>query len=72
MSRINVYTEELTDRVEVVTKQNADGVTFTGLRFVLSGEHNGVTFWAPAGRRVDVLSLLKNAVAAYEDYLDLR
>jgi hypothetical protein len=32
--RINVYAEEMTDRVEIVTKQTADGV-FTGVRFYL-------------------------------------
>lgn len=32
--RINIYAEELTDRVEVISK-TVDGVTFTGLRFYL-------------------------------------
>lgn len=32
--RVNVYAEELTDRIEIVTKQTADG-TFTGVRFYL-------------------------------------
>ncbi len=32
--RINIYAEELTDRIEVISKA-VDGVTFTGLRFYL-------------------------------------
>lgn len=32
--RINIYAEEMTDRVEVVSK-TVDGVTFTGIRFYL-------------------------------------
>ena len=32
--RVNVYAEEMTDRVEIV-KKVIDGVTFTGVRFYL-------------------------------------
>ena len=32
--RVNVYAEEITDRIEIVEKKTADG-TFTGLRFYL-------------------------------------
>lgn len=32
--RVNIYAEEITDRVELVTKTNEDG-TFTGIRFYL-------------------------------------
>jgi hypothetical protein len=32
--RVNVYAEEMTDRVEIVTKETKDG-TFTGVRFYL-------------------------------------
>jgi len=32
--RVNVYAEEMTDRIEIVTKSVEDG-TFTGLRFYL-------------------------------------
>lgn len=32
--RVNVYAEEMTDRVEIIEKRTADGV-FTGLRFYL-------------------------------------
>lgn len=32
--RVNVYAEEMTDRVEIISKE-IDGQTFTGLRFYL-------------------------------------
>ena len=32
--RVNVYAEEMTERIEVITKRTEDGV-FTGLRFYL-------------------------------------
>ena len=32
--RVNIYAEEMTDRVEIVEK-TIDGVTFTGLRFYM-------------------------------------
>lgn len=32
--RVNVYAEELTDQVEIITKTNEEG-TFTGVRFYL-------------------------------------
>ena len=32
--RVNIYAEEMTDRVEIV-ERTIDGVTFTGLRFYL-------------------------------------
>jgi hypothetical protein len=33
--RVNVYTEEMTDQVEIISKE-IDGRTFTGLRFYLA------------------------------------
>lgn len=35
MMRVNVYAEEMTERVEIVTK-TIDGQTFTGVRFYLA------------------------------------
>jgi hypothetical protein len=32
--RVNIYAEEMTERIEIVEKQ-ADGQTFTGIRFYL-------------------------------------
>lgn len=60
--RVNVYDEEITDKIEIVEK-TVDGVTFTGIRFYLAfpgpdGEPNffihrpgdddssAVTFWS--------------------------
>lgn len=49
--RVNVYAEEMTDRVEIVHKTRpGDSRTFVGLRFPLSGEHgSAVTIWAEGG-----------------------
>ncbi len=54
--RLNIYSEELTERVEKVTKE-ANGHTFYGLRFYLKSppelhhtaeddDTSAVTFWA--------------------------
>lgn len=50
--RVNVYAEEMTDRIEIITKE-IDGQKFTGLRFYLelpvtvpiqdNGKHIGYT-----------------------------
>ena len=32
--RVNIYAEEMTDRLEIITKTTADGI-FTGVRFYL-------------------------------------
>lgn len=50
--RVNVYAEEMTDRLEIISKE-VDGVVFTGLRFYLElpvsipvtidGKHQGYT-----------------------------
>ena len=32
--RVNIYAEEMTDRIEIITK-NIDGIEFTALRFYL-------------------------------------
>lgn len=57
--RINVYVEELTDEVQIVTKTADTGVTFYGLRIMLKSpdelhhsdeddDRSGITFWVPA------------------------
>lgn len=46
--RVNVYAEEITDRVEIITKQ-INGIKFTGIRFYL---YLPVT--QPLGARGDV------------------
>lgn len=50
--RVNVYAEEITERIEIISKE-VDGQVFTGLRFYLelpvttpivtNGEHHGYT-----------------------------
>jgi hypothetical protein len=46
--RVNVYAEEMTDRIEIIGKE-IDGHTFTGLRFYLElpATVNGVQHRAP-------------------------
>jgi len=46
--RVNVYAEEMTDRVEIIAKQ-IDGHTFTGVRFYLElpATVNGVQHQGP-------------------------
>jgi hypothetical protein len=39
--RVNVYAEELTDRVEIVSKE-IEGVAYTGVRFYPEGHSAGV------------------------------
>lgn len=47
--RVNVYAEEMTDRLEIIAKE-IDGHTFTGLRFYLELP---VTVGGPPGARGD-------------------
>lgn len=70
--RINVYNEELTDEVQVVTtKVTATGRTYIGLRFMLKStdalhhvghddDRSAVTFWVGTGERG--MRLLQNAL----------
>lgn len=53
--RVNVYAEEMTDRIEIISKE-IDGHTFTGLRFYLELPvtlPNGVNFSGPFQHRPD-------------------
>jgi hypothetical protein len=47
--RVNVYAEEMTDRVEIIEKTVADGQKFTGLRFYLElpATVRGITYKGP-------------------------
>jgi hypothetical protein len=56
--RLNVYSEELTNEVELVTKKMEDGRTFYGLRVYLKSppelhatteddDRSAITFWVP-------------------------
>jgi hypothetical protein len=75
MSRFNIYSEELTDRIEKVTKE-ANGNTFYGLRFYLKSppelhhtidddDTSAVTFWANSEDELVDLMDLARAVAGY-------
>lgn len=59
--RVNVYAEELTDGVQLITKTADTGVTFIGIRFVLKSpsdlhhsekddDSSGVTFWVKSSK----------------------
>ena len=60
--RINVYAEEITDRVEVVETTADTGARFIGIRFYLKthpsmvpplhpdDDSSGVTFWVKSGK----------------------
>lgn len=67
--RVNVYAEEMTDRVEIVTKE-ADGQTFTGLRLYLelpvtAGASSAVTFWGKHDLRDVLWKMLAELDAHY-------
>jgi hypothetical protein len=71
MSRFNIYSEELTDRIEKVTKE-ANGGTFYGLRFYLRSppelhhdDTSAMTFWANSEDELVDLMDLARAVAGY-------
>lgn len=61
--RVNVYAEEMTDRIEIISKE-IDGHNLTGLRFY--DDSSAVTFW---GKR-DLRSLLVRALELLEDHYD--
>ena len=78
--RINVYSEELTDEVEVVEKTADTGVTFYGLRIFLKSapelhndvdddDRSAITFWVPATKDGTVLKR-DSALASLLDNLN--
>lgn len=59
--RINVYSQELTDEVQVEEKVSNTGLIYTAVRFILHSSHllhhppkdddrSGITFWLPKSR----------------------
>lgn len=52
--RVNIYAEEITERVELISKE-ADGHTFTGIRFYLElpVTHDGRNISGPFIHRAD-------------------
>ena len=78
--RVNIYAEEMTDRIEIISKE-IDGQTFTGLRFWLAfpdkdgnpqwfmhrpgdDDSSAVTFW---GKR-DLREVLLQALGALDKH----
>ena len=73
--RINIYSEELTDRIEVVEKTSVEGLDFIGLRFYLKtlpdllppnhpdDDTSAVTFWGKAGAD-GLYAMMQKAIAA--------
>ena len=80
--RINVYAEEMTDRIEIIEKE-VEGQTFTGLRFWLAfpgpdgkpqwfmhrpgdDDSSAVTFWGKQDLRANLRKALALLDAHYE------
>lgn len=71
--RVNVYAEEMTDRIEIISK-TIDGHVFTGLRIYLElptfmyrpgdDDSSAVTFW---GKR-DLREVLRDALAKLDEH----
>jgi hypothetical protein len=65
--RVNVYAEEMTDRVEVVTKES--GELFIGLRLYLKSvdnDFNALTLWS----KNDLRPVLTKMLDALDDHYD--
>jgi len=61
--RVNVYADEITDRVEIISK-HIDVHDFIGLRFYGDDDSAAITFW---GKR-DMRELLRKALMLLDDY----
>ncbi len=71
--RVNVYSEELTDQVEKITRE-ANGITYHGVRFYLKSpaalhttsdddDRSAVTFWAATEAELQALMNLARGAA---------
>jgi hypothetical protein len=86
--RVNCYAEEMTDRIEILTKE-IDGITYTGLRFYLElpvMPHGGGQVRGPFIHRegdddssavtfwgkTDLRDLLSRAMFALDDHYNAR
>lgn len=84
--RVNVYAEEMTDRIEIIAKQ-IDGQRFTGLRFYLelpatlpSGENYSAPFLHRPGDddsaavtfwgKQDLRSVLRKALTLLDEHYE--
>ena len=72
--RVNVYSQELTNELEIVETESNTGITYFGIRFILhSSEHlhhtdddddrSAITFWLPSNpdRALDFANVLYEA-----------
>lgn len=71
--RVNIYAEEMTGRVEIISKE-IDGVVYTGLRFYFGfpfihreddDDSSAVTFWR---KKNDLNILLESALLLLEKH----
>jgi len=74
--RINVYSQELTDEVNVIEKESNTGLVYTGVQIMLHSspmlhhppnddDRSAVTFWLPkSGDRRERLALAFEGMAA--------
>lgn len=70
--RVNVYSQEITEEVSLVTKRGATGETYSAVMFALHSSErlhdddgSGVTFWLPKSttRREALAQTLERAAA---------
>jgi hypothetical protein len=59
--RVNVFTEEMTDRIEIVVRE-VEGTKLVGLRF--HDGSSGMTLWG----RMDLRDLLKQAIVMLDEF----
>lgn len=77
--RINVYSQELTNEIEVVRKESNTGIVYPAVRLYLHSspmlhhppaddDRSAVTFWLPksAERRRDLATTLRRMASAIE------
>lgn len=75
--RVNIYSQELTNEVQVEERESNTGITYTAVRFILHSsdrlhhppqddDRSGVTFWLPRSpeRRESLARLFENAASA--------
>lgn len=62
--RVNVYAEEMTERIGIIEKEVDGGHRFTGLRFYMGDGNSAVTFW---GKR-DLREALRRALAVLDEH----
>jgi hypothetical protein len=77
--RINVYSQELTNEIQVITKEADTGVVYSAVRLMLHSpdllhhtadddDRSGITFWLPksSSRRTEFANTLRDMADAVE------